>query len=59
MEKEQLVIDLSVERVCKNSVRFDNKNSDILRSIYIMNDGMLQLKNPKKVRVTITSITGD
>ena len=47
---------LTIKRVCKNSVRFDNKESESLKSIYIMNEAVLKLNNPKKIKVTIENI---
>jgi len=44
---------LKLEKTCKNSVRFDNKDSKILKSIYITNEGVNKLNDPKKVKVTI------
>lgn len=44
---------LTKEKECKHSVRYDNKKSDNLKSIYIMNSAVVKLNNPDKIVVTI------
>ena len=38
---------------CKHSVRYDNSESKILRSIYVPRDAVIKLGNPDKIKVTI------
>ena len=48
--------ELTLYKVCQNSVRFDNKQSEVLKSIYVPNDSVRKLDEPKKIKVTIEKV---
>lgn len=37
----------------KHSVRFDNKKSDVVKSIYLINAAFVRLEEPKKITLII------
>lgn len=40
----------------KHSVRFDNKDSDVLKSVYLMNDAFARLGEPRAISIEVSSI---
>ena len=48
--------ELTLYKVCQNSVRYDNKQSEVLKSIYVPNDSVRKLDEPKKIKVTIEKV---
>lgn len=57
MEKKVEVVLVSF-KTCKHSVRYDSCKLDIgkLASIYVGNEALVVLGNPKKIKVTIEPV---
>lgn len=41
----------------KHSVRFDDKESDVVRSLYLMNEAFERLGEPQAISIEISSVT--
>lgn len=54
-ERPKLGVELTKTKVCKHSVRYDNKDSDVVKAIYIMNEGISQLNQPNNIKIAIES----
>lgn len=53
MKEEKVMLKLLDKK--KHSVRFDNKESDVVKSLYLMNDAFKRLKEPNVINVSIIS----
>lgn len=54
--KKSVTTELVVEKECKNSIRYstlDKDNEKTLLTIYLLNDAVKALGNPKKIEVTV------
>ncbi len=54
MEKETEKVILKLEDRKKHSVRYDRKNSDVLKSVYLMNEAFKRLGEPKAISIVVT-----
>jgi len=53
MESEKVTMKLNEKK--KHSVRFDNKKSDVLRSVYLMNEAFERQREPKVIYIEVSS----
>jgi len=55
MESEKVTMKLDEKK--KHSVRFNNVKSDVLRSVYLMNEAFERLEEPKVIYIEVSSIS--
>ena len=53
-EKEKVTLKFADKK--KHSVRFDNKQSDVLKSFYLMNDAYRRLGRPTTIYIELSSV---
>lgn len=52
-DKKEATVDMKQTKVCKSCVRFENKESDVAKSLYLDNDAFEKLGKPKKISVIV------
>ena len=53
-EKEKVTLKFADKK--KHSVRFDNKKSDVLKSVYLMNEAYVRLGHPQAINIELSSV---
>jgi hypothetical protein len=53
--EEEVVIAMTQDKICKNSVRFKSDGDEALTNVYLGNDAVKQLGEPESIVVTITA----
>ena len=51
MEDEKVILELGSKK--KHSVRFNNPNSDVLKSVYLINEAFERMDEPQGIVITI------
>lgn len=57
MIEEKVILKLLDKK--KHSVRFDNKESDVVKSVYLMNEAFARLGEPQAINVIVSSVALD
>ena len=50
---ETIEVKLTLAKVCKHSVRYDNPESKHVNSVYVKNEAVLELGKPNEITITI------
>jgi hypothetical protein len=56
MQSEKVVVEMAVEKMCRNCVRFASKGgtaTEVCRTLHLQNEALDKLGKPKRIRVTI------